>query len=92
VHFVIDEAKIEDEARYDGTYVLRTNTELYAAEVALQFKRQTPLDGRTMASQLQIAVGDAPDLSSLRRHDPRPLYQASDWFDRLRHDALVAND
>ncbi len=38
-HFVVDEAKIEEEARYDGTWVLRTNTELPAAEVALQFKR-----------------------------------------------------
>jgi hypothetical protein len=38
-HFAIDEAKIEDEARYDGTWVLRTSTELPAAEVALQFKR-----------------------------------------------------
>jgi len=37
---LIDEAKIEEEARYDGTYVLRTNnTELATAEVALQFKR-----------------------------------------------------
>jgi transposase len=38
-HFVIDEAKIEDEARFDGTWVLRTNTKLATAEVALQFKR-----------------------------------------------------
>jgi transposase len=38
-HFVVDEAKIEEEARYDGTWVLRTNTELPAAEVALQFKQ-----------------------------------------------------
>src|SRR5512142_591629 len=38
-HFAVDEAKIAEEARYDGTYVLRTNTELAAAEVALQFKR-----------------------------------------------------
>jgi transposase len=38
-HFVIDEAKIAEEAQYDGTYVLRTNTGLAAAEVALQFKR-----------------------------------------------------
>jgi transposase len=38
-HFEVDEAKIEDEARYDGTWVLRTNTELPSAEVALQFKR-----------------------------------------------------
>lgn len=38
-HFTIDEAKIEDEARYDGTWVLRTNTELPTADVAVQFKR-----------------------------------------------------
>ena len=38
-HFVVDEAKIAEEARYDGTWVLRTNTELPTAGVALQFKR-----------------------------------------------------
>jgi hypothetical protein len=38
-HFQIDEAKIAEEARYDGKWVLRTNTELDAAEVALQYKR-----------------------------------------------------
>ena len=38
-HFVVDEAKIDDEAKYDGTWVLRTNTELSPAEVALQYKR-----------------------------------------------------
>jgi Transposase DDE domain len=38
-HFAIDEAKIAEEARYDGTWVLRTSTDFPAAEVALQFKR-----------------------------------------------------
>ncbi len=38
-HFVIDEAKLAEEARYDGTWVLRTNTELASAEVALQYKK-----------------------------------------------------
>jgi len=38
-HFAIDKAKLEEEARYDGTWVLRTNTELSAAEVALQYKK-----------------------------------------------------
>jgi hypothetical protein len=38
-HFAIDEAKLEEEARYDGTWVLRTNTELPASEVALQYKK-----------------------------------------------------
>ena len=34
-----DEAKIAEEARYDGKWVLRTNTDLDSAEVALQYKR-----------------------------------------------------
>jgi transposase len=34
----IDEAKIESEARYDGKWVLRTNTKLSAAQVALKYK------------------------------------------------------
>jgi transposase len=38
-HFRIDEAKIKEEARYDGKWVLRTNTDPDAAEVALQYKR-----------------------------------------------------
>jgi hypothetical protein len=38
-HFAIDEAKLQEEARYDGTWVLRTNTELSAADVALQYKK-----------------------------------------------------
>ncbi|HKN45624.1 MAG TPA: IS1634 family transposase, partial [Propionibacteriaceae bacterium] len=38
-HFRIDEAKIKEEARYDGKWVLRTNTESDAAEVALQYKQ-----------------------------------------------------
>ena len=38
-HFRIDEAKIAEDARSDGKWVLRTNTELDSAEVALQYKR-----------------------------------------------------
>jgi transposase len=37
--FYVDEAKIAQDARYDGKWVLRTNTELDAAQVALQYKR-----------------------------------------------------
>ena len=35
----INMEKVADEARYDGKFVLRTNTKLPAAEVALQYKR-----------------------------------------------------
>jgi transposase len=37
--FSIDEDKIREEARYDGKWVLRTNTDLPTAEVALKYKQ-----------------------------------------------------
>jgi transposase len=37
--FEIDEAKIKQESRYDGKWVLRTNTDLPAADVALKYKQ-----------------------------------------------------
>jgi hypothetical protein len=37
--FVIDEAKIKAEARFDGKWVLRTNTSLASAEVAVKYKQ-----------------------------------------------------
>src|SRR5271156_1270607 len=38
-HFAVDEAKLEEEARYDGKWVLRTNTDLATEQVALQYKQ-----------------------------------------------------
>jgi len=38
-HFTVDEGKIDAEKRFDGTWVLRTNTNLPAAEVALKYKQ-----------------------------------------------------
>jgi hypothetical protein len=38
-HFVIDPAKIERDARYDGLWVLQTDTDLPSAEVALKYKQ-----------------------------------------------------
>jgi transposase len=37
--FAVDEDKIKEEARYDGKWVLRTNTDLPAREVALKYKQ-----------------------------------------------------
>jgi hypothetical protein len=37
--FVVDEEKTQAEARFDGKWVLRTNTELPTAEVALKYKQ-----------------------------------------------------
>jgi len=38
-HFTIDTAKVQAEARYDGLWVLATNTALAAREVALKYKQ-----------------------------------------------------
>ncbi len=35
---VIDQAKVQEDARYDGKFVLRTNSSLPAADVALHYK------------------------------------------------------
>ena len=38
-HFVIDDKKVSDDARYDGKWVLTTDTALSAQEVALKYKQ-----------------------------------------------------
>jgi len=37
--FMIDEEKVKEEASFDGKWVLRTNTKLSAADVALKYKQ-----------------------------------------------------
>ena len=58
--FRIDEAKIAEDARYDGKWVLRTNTEFDSAEVALQV--QAAVDGGALVPLVPVAVADPPDL------------------------------
>ena len=52
--FSIDEDKIGAEARYDGKWVLTTNTELSARELALRYKQLWQVEAifRTMKTQL----------------------------------------
>jgi len=52
--FSIDEQKIRDEARFDGKWVLTTNTELSARELALKYKQLWMVEAifRTMKSEL----------------------------------------
>ena len=60
----LDEAKVAEEARYDGKWILRTNTELSAREVALKYKQLWTVEAifRTMKSQL----------------DTRPIFHKTD--------------
>jgi transposase len=62
--FAVDEDKIEEEARYDGKWVLTTNTDLPAAEVALKYKQLWMVEDvfRSMKSLL----------------DTRPIYHKCD--------------
>jgi Transposase DDE domain len=60
----VDEAKVAEEARFDGKWVLRTNTDLSAREVALKYKQLWTVEAifRTMKSQL----------------DTRPIFHKTD--------------
>ena len=53
--FTVDEGKIEEEARYDGKWVLTTNTDLPAREVALKYKQLWMVEDvfRSMKSLLE---------------------------------------
>jgi transposase len=62
--FAVDEDKIKEEARYDGKWVLTTNMDLPAAEVALKYKQLWMVEDvfRSMKSLL----------------DTRPIYHKCD--------------
>ena len=62
--FAVDEDKIPEEARYDGKWVLTTNTDLPAREVALKYK------------QLWIVEEVFRSMKSLL--DTRPIYHKCD--------------
>jgi transposase len=69
-HFQVDEAKIAEDARYDGKWVLRTNTELDSAEVALQYKRLWTVEHwfRSCKSLLQTRPIDHKCDETIRGH------------------------
>lgn len=54
-HFEIDEAKVEEEAKYDGKWVLTTNTDLTAKDLALKYKQLSMVEDifRSMKSLLE---------------------------------------
>lgn len=63
-HVAIDDAKVEDDARYDGLWVLQTDTEFEPRQVALAYKHLWTVDAlfRSMKSLL----------------DTRPVYHQTD--------------
>ena len=59
-HFAIDPAKVEEEKRFDGIFLLRTNTDLNPLEAMLCYKRLW--DRGADLSHRQAPVRDAADL------------------------------
>ena len=63
-HFALDEAKVAEEAKLDGFYVLRTNSKLPTLEVAMRYRELWKVEQifRTTKAVLET----------------RPIYHASD--------------
>ena len=69
-HFAIDRAKADEDAKFDGIFVLRTNTDLNPLEAMLLL--QATLDGRADLPHGQASARNAADLPQARRDHSRP--------------------
>ena len=76
-HFQIDEAKIAEEARYDGKWVLRTNTDLDRSRGGVAV--QAALDGGGLVPLVQVAVADSADLSTSATRRSGATCSARSW-------------
>jgi transposase len=54
--FTIDAAKVEAEARYDGLFVLRTNTKLTALQVVLRYRNLLAVEQGFLAAKTLLAT------------------------------------
>ncbi len=68
--FAIDRARVEEDAKFDGVFVLRTNAASLAARGDARL--QTIMDRGTNLPHDQKSARHAADLSQARRDDPRP--------------------
>ena len=69
-HFAIDPDKIEEEQKFDGIFVLRTNTDLNPLEAMSLL--QAAFDGGANLPYGQASLLHAADLPQARRDYPRP--------------------
>ena len=63
-HFAIDEARIADDARFDGLYVLRTNTKITPLQVMLRYRDLLRVEQLFRQAKAVLAT--------------RPIYHSSD--------------
>jgi len=68
-HFAVDPDKVEDEKRFDGIFVLRTNTELNPARSHAVL--QAAVDRGANLPNVQAPLRNPPDLPQARRNHPR---------------------
>ncbi len=54
--FSIDAAKVEDDARFDGLFVLRTNTRLMALKVVLRYRNLLAVEQGFLAAKTLLAT------------------------------------
>jgi hypothetical protein len=92
--FIIDEQKIKDEARYDGKWVLTTNTKLSAPEVALKYKQLWMVEAifRSMKSLLETRPIFHKCDATIRGHvfcSFLALLLCKELQDRLAHKGLA---
>ena len=69
-HFAIDCAKAEEDAKFDGVFVLRTNADLAPLEANALL--QAIVDGGAGVPHIEEFVRHAADLSQARRNHSRP--------------------
>ena len=63
-HFAIDEARVADDARFDGLYVLRTNSKITPLQVMLRYRDLLRVDQLLLQAKAVLAT--------------RPIYHNSD--------------
>ena len=69
-HFAIDPDKVEEEKKFDGIFVLRTNTDLNPLEAMLCYKQLWTVE-QTFRTAKHLLL-DPADLPQARRDHPRP--------------------
>ena len=69
-HFAIDRAKAEEDAKFDGVFVLRTNADISPLEAMLCYKKS--VESGAGVPNIEEPVRDATDLSQARRDHSRP--------------------
>jgi hypothetical protein len=89
-HFAIDEARVAEDARFNGLYVLRTNTKITPLQVMLRYRdllrvEQLLRQAKAVLATRPICFSARPGRSSCRRRAAGSASFASQCGHRLRY-------